>query len=147
MYDAILVPTDGSEAVEQTLDHAIRMAADTGATLHALSVVDTRSIHASSPDRRDEVDAELTADAEEAIEAVADRAENEGIEVESAIRHGTPDTEIVSYASEEEIDVIVIGTKGKSPRERLQALGSVTERVVDDAEMAVFVVKETVDAT
>lgn len=147
MYDAILVPTDGSETVEETLDHAIRMATDTDATLHALSVVDTRSIHASSPDRRDEVDAELTADAEEATEAVATRGESAGLDVETAIRHGTPDTEIVNYAAAEDIDVIVIGTKGKTPRERLQALGSVTERVVDDAEMAVFVVKETAAST
>jgi len=72
---------------------------------------------------------------------VADRAAAEGIEFETAIRRGTPDKEIVRHAEETGSDVIVIGTDGKTPREKLQALGSVSERVVDNAPIPVFVIK------
>jgi len=42
MYDDILVPTDGSDGTERTLEHAVEIARNHGARLHALSVVDRR---------------------------------------------------------------------------------------------------------
>lgn len=141
MYDSILVPTDGSETVDRTLTHAVRMATDTGATIQALSVVDTRAIHAADADEREAVDADLTEKSETAVESVAEQVTEEGLDVETATRRGTPDKEIVSYAEEHGTDVIVIGTDGKTPREKLQTLGSVSERVVDNAPIPVFVIK------
>ncbi|WP_253738174.1 universal stress protein [Halohasta salina] len=141
MYDTVLVPTDGSDAVEQALPHALRLAADTGATIQALYVVDTRTVHAADADDREAVADDLVEAGEAAVEAVADRAAAEGLEFETEIRRGTPDKEIVAHADETDSDVIVIGTDGKTPREKLQALGSVSERVVDNAPIPVFVVK------
>ena len=141
MYETVLVPTDGSDTVEQTLPHALRLASDTGAAIQVVYVVDTRAIHASDPDERETVEAELEPEGETAVEVVADRAAAEGIECETAIRRGTPDKEIVRHAEETDTDVIVIGTDGKTPREKLQALGSVSERVVDNAPIPVFVIK------
>ena len=40
MYERILVPTDGSEASQQTIDEAIDLAGVTGATSHRLDVID-----------------------------------------------------------------------------------------------------------
>ena len=141
MYDTILVPTDGSDTVEQTLPHAIRLAADTDATIQAVYVVDTRTVHAADADDREAVEADLSEEGKAAVEAVADRAAAEGLEFETEIRRGTPDKEIVHHAEETDSDVIVIGTDGKTPREKLQALGSVSERVVDGAPIPVFVIK------
>jgi len=142
MYDTVLVPTDGSDTVAQTLPHALRLAADTDAKIQVVYVVDTRAIHAADADERETVDADLTEAGQKAVEAVADQAATEGIEVETAVRRGTPDKEIISYAAEHDSDVIVIGTDGKTPREKLQALGSVSERVVDNAPIPVFVIKD-----
>jgi len=144
MYDTVLVPTDGSDTVEQTLPHALRLAADTDATIQALYVVDTRAIHAADADDRETVETDLTEAGQQAVETVADRAAAEGIEFETEVRRGTPDKEIVRHAEETGSDVIVIGTDGKTPREKLQALGSVSERVVDSAPIPVFVIKNTV---
>jgi len=143
MYDTVLVPTDGSDTVEQTLPHALRLAADTNATIQVLYVVDTRAIHAADADEREAVEADLVDAGEEAVEVVADRAAAEDIEYETEVRRGTPDKEIVRHADEHDSDVIVIGTDGKTPREKLQALGSVSERVVDNASIPVFVIKGT----
>ena len=42
MYDAILVPTDGSEGTAKTLDNGVEMARHYDAAIHALAVVDER---------------------------------------------------------------------------------------------------------
>ncbi|MEZ3163182.1 universal stress protein [Halorubrum sp. RMP-47] len=141
MYDDILVPTDGSEAVDRALDHAVRLATDHDATVHALYVVDQRVTTANSGELHDEVVADLEAQGETAVGAVADAAAEAGLEVETHVVHGTPDAEIVSYADEAGVDVIVMSPEGKSPRERIRSLGSVSDRVADDASVPVFLIK------
>jgi len=141
MYDDILVPTDGSEAVDRALEHAIRLASDHDARVHALYVVDRRIVTANSGDLRDELVADLEAQGEEAVSAVLERAAEADLDAERVIRRGTPDTEIVAYAEEAGIDVIVMSPEGKSPRERLRSLGSVSDRVADDASVPVFLIK------
>ncbi|TKX73870.1 universal stress protein [Halorubrum sp. GN11_10-6_MGM] len=141
MYDEILVPTDGSDAVDRALDHAIRLATDHDATLHALYVVDQRVTTANSGDLHDEVVDDLESQGESAVEAVADAASEAGLDAETHIAHGTPDAEIVAYADDVGIDVIVMSPEGKSPRERIRSLGSVSDRVADDASVPVFLIK------
>ena len=141
MYDDVLVPTDGSEAVDRALDHAVRLATDHDATIHALYVVDRRIATANSGELHDEVVADLESQGDEAVATVAERAESAGLDVETHVVSGTPDTEIVSYADENGIDVIVMSPEGKSPRERIQSLGSVSDRVADDATVPVFLIK------
>jgi nucleotide-binding universal stress UspA family protein len=141
MYDEILVPTDGSEAVDRALDHALRLATDHGARLHALYVVDRRIAAANSGDLHDDVVEDLESQGEAAVDAVAEAAAEAGLDAETHVAHGTPDTEIVEYADEAGIDVIVMSPEGKSPRERIQSLGSVSDRVADDASVPVFLIK------
>ena len=141
MYDSILIPTDGSKTVENTLTHAIPLAKDNDATIHALYVLDRRIVQASSEELRTDVSSDLREQGEAALATVKDRAKAAGVESESAIVEGTPDKAIVRYADEHGIDVIVIGTHGKTPREKLESLGSVSDRVVDNAPVPVFVIK------
>ncbi|MDB2240752.1 universal stress protein [Halorubrum ezzemoulense] len=141
MYDEILVPTDGSEAVDRALEHAVRLATDHDATLHALYVVDRRIAAANSGDLHDEVVEDLESQGGAAVAAVADAAAEAGLDAETHVAHGTPDTEIVGYADEAGIDVIVMSPEGKSPRERIRSLGSVSDRVADDASVPVFLIK------
>lgn len=141
MYDSVLIPTDGSEMIDTTLEHGLRIASDHGATVHALYVVDSRVARAAE-DARESVEESLRAEGEAAIEHVVARAEEEGLEAVSELRSGTPQKEIVEYAGEAGIDLIAIGTHGKSPREKLLSMGSVTERVVDNAPVPVLVVRD-----
>lgn len=141
MYDSVLIPTDGSEMIDTTLEHGLRIAVDNGATVHALYVVDSRVARAAE-DAREEVESSLRAEGENAIEHVRSRAEESGLEATSEIRTGTPQKEILEYTEDHEIDLIAIGTHGKSPREKLLSMGSVTERVVDNASVPVLVVRD-----
>jgi nucleotide-binding universal stress UspA family protein len=141
MYETLLVPTDGSDTVDRTLPHALRMATDHDATVHALYVVDQRVVKASSGDLVEDVRADLERQGEAAVEAIAERAGEADVDAETAVRYGTPDKEIVAYAAEADADVIVIGPHGKTPRRKVEGLGSVSDRVVDDAGTSVFLVK------
>jgi len=139
MYDRVLVPTDGSDAIDRSLEHALHVAERDGATLEALYVVDRRIVRASKA-LADDIEAELRAEGEAAVSAVAEQAADAGVSVETTILSGTPDTVILERADETDADLIVIGSHGKSPREKL-ALGSVSERVVQGTSVPVLVVE------
>lgn len=141
MYDDILIPTDGSDVTETTLDHALQIATDRDARVHALYVVDHRLIMAADRDRRDEIEDDLHSEGETAVESVRERVEAAGLDAAVSIRRGTPHREILEYVDENGIDLIVMGTHGKTPREKLQTMGSVTERVVDSSPIPVLVVR------
>lgn len=141
MYDTILVPTDGSDTVDRTIAHALPIAIDNDATIHALSVVDTRIVQAATGETREEIKSQLEAGASAATAAVATRAREAGLEAVESVERGTPAKAILEYAGESDIDLIVIGTHGKTPREKQITMGSVSERVVDRSPVPVFVVR------
>jgi len=140
MYDSILVPTDGSDGVESALDHAFSLAEDHHATLHALYVVDRRLYFAADETDRESVRDRLQKQGTEAVERIRERAEELGLDVETAVQEGYPDRDIVDYADDRDVDVVVMGTHGRTGRDRITNLGSVSERVVENAGRPVFVV-------
>jgi nucleotide-binding universal stress UspA family protein len=139
MYDAILVPTDGSDGVDRTLDHAVEMARNHDATVHALYVIDRRFELAAEEDRGGLIE-RLTERGEKAVAAVADRCGAAGVDAVTDVREGIPYKTIVGYADDAGVDVIAMGTHGRTGRDRLAHLGSVTERVVENAAVPVLVV-------
>lgn len=141
MYDDVLIPTDGSETVEEAVSHALPIATDNDATVHALYVVDSRITAAADRETRDDVESSLQSEGESAVDTVATRAAEEGLETATAIRQATPWRGILEYVDETGIDLVVIGSHGKTPREKITSLGSVSERVVDGAEVPVLVVR------
>ena len=140
MYDSILLPTDGSDGAAEALDHAIGAAEAYGADLHVVSVVDRRVVLAADADETESVEAELTEDAAAAVDDLATRATDAGIEVTTATPQGVPYREILAYADDEAVDLLVLGTHGRTGREKRLNLGSTTERIVKAAERPLLVV-------
>lgn len=140
MYDTVVVPTDGSDGTSKTLRHAFEMGRRYNARLHALSVVDERQFDQLRGESRYESQATLRDNCDRAVQNVRQQAESEGVPVETAIREGVPSQRIIEYSVEVGADVIVMGTHGRSAHERIATVGSVTQRVVENAEIPVFVV-------
>lgn len=140
MYDTILLPTDGDEGATEALEHALGAADAYGADLHVVSVVDRRVILAADAEDKDDVRNELADDAAAAVEELAVRARDAGVATTTATPEGVPYREILSYVDTEPIDLLVIGTQGRTGREKRLNLGSTTERIVKKAEKPVFVV-------
>jgi nucleotide-binding universal stress UspA family protein len=81
----------------------------------------------------------------EATDDVETAGNIENVTVEPVILQGNPADEIVNFAEKNEIDLIVIGTLGKTGIKRF-LLGSVAENVVRHSKKAVLIVKgETVE--
>lgn len=140
MYDRILLPTDGSRGSSRAIDQAIDLAAETGAELHVLFVVEDITY---GPEMMEaQVETQLRQIGEEAIEEIRDRAEEAGVPLETDIDDGVPHRTILEYAEDEDMDLIVMGTHGRSGLDRY-LLGSVTERVVRSAETPVLTVRVT----
>lgn len=138
-YDEILVPTDGSGGSQPYLEHAIGLARERDARIHALSVVDTRIRSSLRKAVRPDINSSLQVDAETAIESIRGAAERAGLHAVTEIRRGLPHEEILEYASENDIDLIVMATHAREGASRA-ALGSVTERVLRQSPVPVLTV-------
>ncbi|ELY58700.1 universal stress protein [Natronolimnohabitans innermongolicus] len=147
MLETILVPTDGSPGAEATIDHAIELATTYGAAVHALSVVDAPNGSAAlSADDRDELaDASRDRGREMTIR-ITDRAEERGLDAARAVREGTPHEEILAYTDEHDVDLIAMGTRGRTGAD-LARLGSTTERVLTLADVPVLSIGLADDGT
>ncbi|MFC6863694.1 universal stress protein [Halomicroarcula sp. GCM10025817] len=140
MYDHVLVATDGSSGSVETISHAISIARDNDAVLHGLYVVDKRLHQAAEKDVKADVRESLREEGEVALDDVTVRGEEAGLEVRTTMAEGIPYKTIVEYADEEGIDLITVGTHGRTGRDRVANLGSVTERVVESSPVPVLVV-------
>lgn len=140
-YDRILIPTDGSDCAAAAVTHGIAIAKEYGATVHAVNVMDVRSMTST-----DEVPPQTTLietfeeQGEKATEAVAERVREAGLDATTAVRKGTPAVGLLDYADENDIDLVTMGTHGRSGFERY-FLGSTTAKVVRTAEIPVLSVR------
>lgn len=142
LYGDVLVPTDGSDAANVAVDHALSVASANNANFHAIYVIDIRILMAADDESRDHLVDDLRNQGRKAVEEIAAKAEEVGLEASTTVTRGTPWKKILEYCAETGIDLIVIGTTGKTPREKRMGLGSVSERVVDDATIPVLVVPD-----
>jgi nucleotide-binding universal stress UspA family protein len=147
MYERILVPTDGSDVAENAVEHALDIAEQYGAEVHALYVVDTDSMSLTlggeqldriEQGRFDEME-EVKDKADAATDYVADRARERDLEVVEHVSSGRPHEKVAEYAEDNDVDLVVIGSHGRSGVRRA-LLGSVTERVLRETHVPVLVV-------
>lgn len=138
MYNQILVPTDGSKGNSSAIEHAVDLATTYDASLHTIYVVDTNvGIDVSVPGALDA----LEEAGENAIDEVIQRAEAAGVEtIEGMVGQGVPHKVILEYVDSKDIDLVVMGTHGRTGLDRY-LLGSVTEKVVRLSEAPVLTVR------
>jgi nucleotide-binding universal stress UspA family protein len=141
MYRRILVPLDGSKLAEQALRHAAVHAEQFGAELVLLKVLGPLpepSMAGRGPVQRAEETSALLA--RDYLEGVAAGLREQGFSVQAETVEGKPYLEIVRFAEGQEIDLIVMSTRGQSGISRW-LLGSVTDRVVRGATVPVLLVQ------
>ncbi|RRJ31423.1 universal stress protein [Halocatena pleomorpha] len=143
MFDRILIPTDGSAAVRPAVETAINLADIHNAVLHVLYIVNQPAAVSGTGEGVPGLDNLLNAlekTGHETTTVVADQAADRGIDARTAVRRGNPHDDILAYATEHDIDLIVMGTHGRTGVRRA-LLGSVTENVVRHAENPVLTVR------
>ncbi len=139
----ILFPTDLSDAAAEAQLYACALAEQFGAELHILSVMQDMSLVSPDPNMPWVIPAssleEIRASLESALKAIPDPQWAAGKTIHRVLRTGTPFLEVVRYAQEADIDVIVVGTHGRSGLTHM-LLGSTAERIVRKAPCPVLTV-------
>jgi nucleotide-binding universal stress UspA family protein len=139
MYDAILVPTDGSEAAMDAAKHAYSLGERYDATVHVLAVVE-QSESASIVGQGDEKLETLRAEGTDSTQRIVEEAMSREVDAVGAVEVGTPARTILGYARDHDVDMIVMSTHGRSGMGRF-LMGSVTERVIRDGDVPVLAVQ------
>jgi len=139
MYDTILLATDGSPPSRAATEHAVALAETFGASLHAVSVVDTMAI-ASLDQGSAAVEEALEREADDALDWARERAEAGGVSIETEVRYGSPHREIVDAVEDVGADAVVLGTHGRRGLDHF-LMGSVAERVVRASPVPVLTVR------
>ncbi|SIS00876.1 universal stress protein [Natronorubrum thiooxidans] len=138
MYQDLLLATDGSEGARQATTHAIELASQLDATLHIVSVSEDGP---HSSEKQDQLRTDPEDEATQALEEAERASADAGLETTTTVRHGVAQEEIVDVAEAEAIDLIVMGTHGRTGLDHL-IVGSVAEEVVRNAPVPVVTVRE-----
>ncbi|SIR75942.1 universal stress protein [Natronorubrum thiooxidans] len=145
MFTTILVPTDGSAGAEATIDHALDLGRTYEAEIHSLYVVETGGTPAGlAADDREELYAPSERRGREATIRITDEAEAHDLRAAREVREGVPHRTILEYVDEQAVDMIIMGTHGRTGADRAR-LGSTTERVLALSDVPVLSVRLTDD--
>lgn len=140
MYTHILVSLDQSELSEQALPHAIGLARAFGSTLHLVSVVhvSTSQVESGTTVVADwETQLDL---ARQYMSGIRKRILEQDVEAEWDVCQGDVAEEILRYCEQQECDLIVMSTHGRSGLGRW-VYGSIADRVLRYATVPVLLVR------
>lgn len=156
MVKKILVATDGSARSEKAADTAIMLAKSCGAELQVLSVYDMGSLRSAmdiDPDSYEEIKEDDMIVSQEIegerikpekffVHRVTEKAGGEKVKAQGEVRVGDPAQAILETAKDAACDMIVMGTRGRSPV-ITGIMGSIVTKVIHGAAAPVLVVPET----
>ncbi len=144
----ILLPTDFSEYSQVAQNYAIELAEKFGAEIHLLHVVQDLVAMVPEPGLAFPAPGEYMRELQESArkglqellsaESIAGKTHIAGIVRE--VRQGPPFLEIIRYAKDANIDLIVLGTHGRSALAHI-LMGSVAEKVVRKSPCPVLTVR------
>jgi nucleotide-binding universal stress UspA family protein len=141
LYKNIVITTDGSENTQRAISYGIEIAKLSGAVVHALYVVNTPStISESWTAGKKTVEEIMKIEGEKALSKVKEIGRSSGVEVKEVLLDGHPSDEIIKFAKNNNMDLIVMGTLGKTGLEKF-LIGSVAEKVVRGSKVPVMVVR------
>lgn len=142
MYEHILVALDQSELAERALPDAVAIAKAFGTTIHLVSVVPM-----ADPEATREAGAAIDWEAQigrarDYMRGVRKRVLADGVEAEWDVCQGDVTEEILRYCEQQDCDLIVMCTHGRSGLGRW-VYGSIADRVLRHADVSVLLVRAT----
>jgi nucleotide-binding universal stress UspA family protein len=148
----ILIAIDGSDKSVEASQYAVSLAKKNRAKLLALNIINTQPWFYSStpygwatPEKMEDVHKRDREEAQIWLDRIKEDATDNGVEVDARVLL-VPTTQsstagaIVTYAEENDVDVIVVGTRGRSGLKKV-LLGSVASGVVTYSHCPVLVIK------
>lgn len=141
LYKNIVIATDGSENSRKATFCGIKIAKLSGATVYAVHVIDTPSIVSEVwTAGKDLIHEMMVRDGKKILSETKKIIEDSGVEVKDVLLNGHPGEEIIKFAEDNNMDLIVMGTLGATGLEKF-LMGSVAEKVVRHSKVPVMVVR------
>lgn len=141
----VLVATDFGDAAGAALRYGTELARSFDATLHVLHVVDDLGAHATTPGTAQlnlgQLQTALEEEAQEALDRLVGGDDQSGVAMRAhLLTSPRPAKAILDFARDQVIDLIVVGTQGRTGVAHM-LLGSVAEKVVRSAPCPVLTVR------
>ena len=149
-FKKIMIATDGSACSELAADKGIAFAKLSGGTVYAVHVLSNAYLSAMDGSAYssvgmnpywESIQEAFQKHGHQAVNYVKDLGKTKGVNVESILLEGNPSDELIRYAEENKMDLVIMGTLGKSGIDRF-LMGSVTENIIHHLKVPVMVVKE-----
>jgi nucleotide-binding universal stress UspA family protein len=141
LYRNIVIATDGSENTQTAIAYGIELAKLSRATVYALHVIDTAHIISEGwTVGKKTIREMMKAEGEKMLSEIKRIGKDSGIEVKEVLLHGHPSEEIINFAENNNIDLIVMGTLGKTGLDRF-LIGSIAGKVARNSKVPVMVVR------
>lgn len=139
-YNHILVTLDGSELAEQVIGSAMALATGFGSRITLLQVDDQSEADLNKGAAAAENDNRPISNEEPYLDRLISQYAQSGVEMDALTVNGPVANNILSYADQNDVDLIAMSTRGRSGLPKL-VFGSVTEKVMCDAGCAMLIVR------
>jgi len=140
MFKKILVAIDGSQNSYDALEIALDLTKKYQAKLYVAAVVNTANLPMNvGVSYAPGLISDLEADARKVLDKATKIIDQAGLTYESKLLNGEPRDELLEYAKQKEITLIVIGKTGNHGLERF-FLGSVTRYISEHSRVNVLIV-------
>jgi nucleotide-binding universal stress UspA family protein len=140
MFQHILIPVDFSERNRAAVAAACDMAKQSGSRLTLIHVIET--IEYISVEEMRDFYARLELSARQGMKELSDSFSGQGIPVEKVIVLGKRHDEIIRYAIENNVDLILMNSHRVDPDRPAANFGSISYRVAVLAPCAVLLLKQ-----
>ena len=153
-FKKIMIATDGSTCSGIATEKGIEFARLSGGTVYAVNVMSTAylfsmgeyysssmGINPNWESMYEVMHESLKKQGQQAVNYVKGLGEMKGVNVESILLEGNPSYELIRYAEEEKMDIVIMGTLGKTGLDRF-LLGSVAGNLVRHSKVPVMVVRD-----
>lgn len=141
MYSDLLLPVTSADVSEVAAGEAFDLADEFDATVHIIHIVgphDQLDEHGGF----DVGTTQLEEAGQTLVSEFASTAQDRGLDTETSVIVGVPNLHIASYADKNSVDLIIIGTHGRSGASRVM-FGSTAEQVIRETERKVLTVQDT----
>jgi nucleotide-binding universal stress UspA family protein len=144
----ILVPIDFSAYADRALDFAMALASKLPARLtllHVIHIIPLGLAEGGAPLPYTYIET-LEAEVQQSLETYSKRVQEVGLDCDTMVMHGIPFQSIIDVARDKQVDLIIMGTHGRTGLKHI-LLGSVAEKVVRLAPCPVLITRGPADTS
>jgi nucleotide-binding universal stress UspA family protein len=141
--NVVLAATDFSHVSHKAVIHGLKIAKQAGAQFHLLHVIDSKDVPedlVSHIPKGSTMRNEINEEAKRRFGEFIETLDQDGIEIHSHLSFGTPWQEIQRIIKEKNVDLLAMGTVGRSGIRGL-LLGNTAERILDTCDCSILTVK------